>query len=241
MAFLRIFIGDTLLEQRELLSDRTTIGRTDDNDIVLKGSGVSKHHAVIERRDDSFVLIDDASINGSFIGGKRVKRHTLNYWDEIQIFNYVLKFMAVARARGEESGAPNWSGGRQEQEHTMELDITSLGDLTRLKRRINVPSLTLLGPGEIRKRFPLDRVNFNIGKARDCDIHLAGLLAPRLAARIQRRNDGFYIHPGRRGRVSLNGQRVTQSIRLSDGDALLVRGLSLQFLFRPDDQGDGGR
>lgn len=233
MAYLRIFMGDTLLEQRELTAERTSIGRSDDNDIVLEGRGVSKHHAAIERHEHGFVFVDHDSSNGSFVGARRVTRHPLNYWDEIQIFNYVLKFMAVARARGEEVGVPVPGEQPQQQEETMELDIASLGDLARLKRRVNVASVVLRLPSDARQRYPLDKVNFAIGKARGSDIDIGGWFAPRVAARIQRRNDGFYLLPARRGRVALNGQRLTRQSRLSDGDRLAIRGLQLEFQFRP--------
>ena len=183
MAYLRIFMGETLLEQRELTAERTTIGRTGDNDIVLKGRGVSKHHAVIERQDGRFVLVDNGSANGSFIGGRRVLRQDLKFWDEIQIFNYVLKFMAVARARGEEAGSPESDGRRQEQEETMELDISTLGDLARLKRRVKTASLRLREADDTEHRYTLDKVNFSIGRAQDSDVGIGGWLAPRVAAR----------------------------------------------------------
>ena len=237
MAYLRIFMGGTLLEQRELTAARTTIGRAADNDIVLEGRGVSKHHAAIERGDDGFVFVDHDSANGSFVAGRRVGRHPLAYWDEIQVYHYVLKFMAVARARGEEAGAIAPGDGPQAQEETMELNIASLGDLAKLKRRINVASLTLQGPGDATCRYALDKVNFTIGRSADSDISAGGWLAPRIAARIQRRNDGFYLLPGRRGRVRLNGRRVARQAKLSDSDRLSVRGLSLRFLFRPQDDG----
>ena len=57
MAYLRVFMGDTLLQQCELNSERTTIGRTRDNDIVLNSDGVSKHHATIVREGDTFVPV----------------------------------------------------------------------------------------------------------------------------------------------------------------------------------------
>ena len=237
MAYLRIFIGDTLLEQRELTAERTTIGRTGDNDIVLKGRGVSKHHAVIERHDDTYVFIDDGSVNGSFIRGRRVLRQQLKYWDEVQIFNYVLKFMAVARARGEETGSPEWDRRRQEQDETMELDISTLGDLAKLKRRVNIASVTLGDGTDAEYRYTLDKVNFSIGTAGDSDIGIGGWLAPRVAARIQRRNDGFYLLPSRRGRVRLNDQRISRPSRLEDGDRFSVRGVALQFRFGPQEKG----
>jgi hypothetical protein len=155
----------------------------------------------------------------------------------VQIFNYVLKFMAVARARGEETGSPEWDGRRQEQDETMELDISTLGDLAKLKRRVNVASVTLGNGSDAEFRYTLDKVNFLIGNARDSDIGVGGWLAPRVAARIQRRNDGFYLLPARRGRVRLNEQRISRACRLEDGDRLSVRGVALQFRFGPEDKG----
>ncbi|MBT8430449.1 MAG: FHA domain-containing protein [Gammaproteobacteria bacterium] len=233
MAYLRIFMGDTLLEQRELSADRITIGRTGDNDVVLNSQGVSKHHATIERRGESFVLIDNGSANGVFVGGRRIRRHKLKYWDDIQVYDFVLKFMAAARLRGEEAGVPNWSLERAQQEATMEVDISSLGDLAKLRKRIRVPSVELFGDGDAPTRYALDKVNFVIGRSPECDLNTPGWLAPRLAARIQRRNDGCYLLPGRRGRVSVNGRRVWRPVMLNDADDLKVRGLQLKFFFRP--------
>lgn len=235
MAYLRIFSGDILLEQRELSSDRTTIGRTEDNDIVLKSHGVSKHHATIVRHGDSFVLVDNGSANGVFVGGKRIRKHRLKYWDDIQVFDFVLKFMAAARLKGEEAGAPEWSGDKAQQEATMEVDISSLGDLAKLRKRIRVPSVELIRVGEMPRRFALDNVNFTIGKSTECDLKTPGWLAPRLAARIQRRNDGCYLLPGRRGGVYVNGHRVWRPVQLNDADELKVRGMNLKFFFRPID------
>lgn len=237
MAYLRIFMGDTLLEQRELTSDRTTIGRTGDNDVVLNSHGVSKHHATIERHGDTFVLVDNDSANGLFVDGKRVKRHTLNYWDDIQVFDFVLKFMAAARLKGEEAGVPDWSRQQTQQEATMEVDISSLGDLAKLRTRTKVPSVSLIGRAGDQTRYALDKVNFMIGRSAQCDLKTGGWLAPRLAARIQRRNDGCYLLPGRRGRVSVNGCRVSSPVLLNDADDLRIRGLVLKFFLRPLEKG----
>lgn len=230
MAYLRIYVGETLLEQRELTAPLTRIGRAPDNDVVLNGRGVSKHHASIERSGDAYVLVDNGSANGVFVAGRRIERHPLNYWDEIQIFNFVLKFMAAPRLRGEEAGAGDAPPGPT-QEETMELDISSLGDLAKLRRRIRVPVVTLEdGSG---RRHTLDKVNFTIGRGPECDLHAGGWWAPRVAASIQRRHDGCYLLPGRRGRVSVNGHRVWRAVLLAEGDHLRVRGLHLSFGLQP--------
>jgi predicted component of type VI protein secretion system len=237
VAYLRIYTGDTFLEQRELSSKRISIGRAKDSDIVLKNRGVSKHHAIIEKNGESFVLIDNGSANGIYVNGERTQRCVLNYWDEIQIFNHVLRFMALAKLPGEKESVVDQSSERPQQEATMEVDIASLGDLVDLRRRVNVPSLALMGAQQMESSHPLDKVNFTIGKASNCDMHVPGWLAPRLAARIQRRTEGFYLIPGRRGKVSVNGTLVSQPVKLADDDDLRVRGLALKFYFRPMDDG----
>jgi adenylate cyclase len=59
-----------LFVDRELLADerdsRVTLGRADDNGLVVKGHLVSRQHARIEISRSSFVLIDQ-STNGTFV------------------------------------------------------------------------------------------------------------------------------------------------------------------------------
>lgn len=237
MAYLRILKGDALLEQRELTAERTTIGRTADNDIVLNGRGISRHHATIERDGDAFVLVDNDSANGSYLSGRRINRHALTFWDEVQIYDYVLKFMAVTRSRAEEMAEAGRAHAPVQQEKTIEVDISTLGDLARLRRRTRIPYVFLTGDKNAQSRHVLDRVNFTIGGSRRCDIRTPGWLAPRTAARIQRRNDACYLQPQRRGRVFVNDHRVYEQVELNDGDEFEVRGLTLRFFLRPLDIG----
>jgi class 3 adenylate cyclase len=46
--------------------ERLTVGRADDNDLVVDDKNVSRHHAEIARRGDKFVLVD-RSTNGTFV------------------------------------------------------------------------------------------------------------------------------------------------------------------------------
>ena len=233
MAYLRILKGDSLLEQRELTAERTTIGRTADNDIVLNGRGISRHHATIEREGDTFVLVDNASANGSYLNGRRVGRHALMFWDEVQIYDYVLKFMAVPRSKGEEVSEADGGSVRIQQEKTIEVDISTLSDLARLRRRTRIPHVSLIGGDNEPSHHVLDKVNFTIGSSRACDIRTSGWLAPRLAARIQRRNDTCLLQPSRRGRVFVNHHRIFEPVELNDGDEFEVRGLTLRYFLRP--------
>lgn len=56
---------------RSFDQDRVTLGRADDNDVVLADASVSKAHAALERRADAFVIRDLGSTNGIFVDGER--------------------------------------------------------------------------------------------------------------------------------------------------------------------------
>lgn len=58
--------------KRIRLHDNFSIGRSDDNDLVLDNQFVSHHHAKILATSDGFVLQDLESTNGTFLDGKRV-------------------------------------------------------------------------------------------------------------------------------------------------------------------------
>jgi len=71
--------------------DYTTIGRAPNCDVVLPERQVSRHHAEIERSEDSYLLRDLGSKNGTYVNGKEVDNepYHLNDGDEIQVALYV--------------------------------------------------------------------------------------------------------------------------------------------------------
>jgi len=100
MPYLRIHLSNVLTNQVELNKDQLTIGRSADSDIVLDNAGVSSRHAMIQKEGSGYVIADNGSSNGVFVNGKKIDRHTLEYRDEIQIYNYVLKYMASRGLQG---------------------------------------------------------------------------------------------------------------------------------------------
>ncbi|TNE50313.1 MAG: ATP-binding cassette domain-containing protein [Deltaproteobacteria bacterium] len=53
-----------------------TLGRADDNNIVLPFPSVSAHHACLYRSENSLVIADLGSTNGTFVDGRRIRRPT---------------------------------------------------------------------------------------------------------------------------------------------------------------------
>ncbi len=232
MSYFRIYADGVLKDQRQLKARRLTIGRAEDNDIVLKAPGVSKHHAVVERGEHGYVISDNDSTNGVFVNGERVRRHLLAYWDDVQIYSFRIRYMALARLPGEQDGHLADLAADQRQADTMEIDVSSVRQLMDLKVEHNTPFVEV-GPSTENRRLVLDKVNFTIGRGRRSDIRLKGWFAPRVVATIQRRNDDFYMVPARRGQVFVNGREVVVTCRLEDNAELKVRGLQMKFYFRP--------
>jgi hypothetical protein len=79
--------GDMEGQRWILEQDRTTIGRSNDCDVVLPKRQVSRQHAEIERIAASYVLRDLGSKNGTYVNGQRVldQLYRLKDGDEIQI------------------------------------------------------------------------------------------------------------------------------------------------------------
>ena len=233
MAFLRIYEDGKLLQQVELSSETVTIGRSADNDVVLPGKGVSKLHATIKPSGPSYEIVDCDSVNGLYVNSEQVACHTLQYWDEIEIYDYVIKFMGSTRAKGEEVGAEDQVDDGQ-ADMTMQVSVDDMRMLAELRATVNKPVLIHMERADKETRFELDNLlEFTIGRSRDCDVRLPSWFAPRQAAAIERRSEGYFLVPSRRGKVLLNGQEASDSTRLQDGDQLQVRGQRLRFEFRP--------
>jgi hypothetical protein len=80
-----------------LQKDRTTLGRSPDNDIVFDNMVVSGHHCVFELRGLADVFIEDLhSTNGTYINGKMVQRQRLHDGEIIAIGNFRIQFLSAS-------------------------------------------------------------------------------------------------------------------------------------------------
>jgi FHA domain/zinc-ribbon domain len=81
-------------EHFKLDRDRTTIGRSPECDVFLDDVTVSRRHAVVTRRDETFTIEDQGSLNGTFVNRRRIETGELEDDDELQIGKYRLVFLA---------------------------------------------------------------------------------------------------------------------------------------------------
>lgn len=63
----------------ELTAERMTLGRADDNMLVIAHDSVSSHHGEVGIEGNAWVLTDLGSTNGTKVGGERVERLELSH------------------------------------------------------------------------------------------------------------------------------------------------------------------
>ena len=228
MAFLRIYLNNQLQQQIELTGDSLTVGRTENNDLVLNSPGISSHHATIRKTEKSHAIEDNGSTNGVYVNGTQVKQHELKYWDEIQIYNYILKYMASARAQNDVEPEAAIDGNANDM-GTLAISIETLNDLRKLKEMKNEAQLQLLADDGSEKLYSLNKPLFTIGSASDCDLQTGGWMGAKLAAQIEKRQRDYYLAPAGRGKLTLNGNKVSEPTRLNNNDYIVIGSERMRF------------
>lgn len=93
MATFLIHKPDDETQVIKLEKDHITLGRREDNDIVLDDVFVSRQHIEIEKKDKAYIIKDRKSRYGTFVNGESVIEIQLNYGDEIQVGNTLITFV----------------------------------------------------------------------------------------------------------------------------------------------------
>ncbi len=86
----------------EIQKERTLIGRDPSADVVVNDASVSRRHAVIEKRSQAWVVVDQRSANGTWVNGTRMDEALLQGGEQLRLgavaFEVVLPGAAPARA-----------------------------------------------------------------------------------------------------------------------------------------------
>jgi len=84
-----------------LRGDALSIGRHDDNDLVIKDETVSNHHALLERHLNRWTLRDLKARNGTSVNGVRIIQETLlEHKNEIGVGKTRLVYLNSSEASG---------------------------------------------------------------------------------------------------------------------------------------------
>ncbi len=209
---------DKVIERVVCEKKRISIGRTSDNDIVLENRGVSRKHAQIELNDNAAVVIDNESLNGTFVNNRRITEEILRDNDSITIGKYSLIYRHEV----------------DKEESTGELDGTMILKTKKQKemvrndereRKLVQRAGGSLLVGEENADFSEYYIDHNvttIGKAKFVHIHARGFMLSGIQAKIVKEEEQFLVvNLGKKGKTKINGEPVSRHA-LKNGDLLQV-------------------
>ncbi len=209
-----------------------TIGRLDDNDIVIENLAVSGHHAKIDTVGTEFLVTDLQSKNGTFVNEGLIHSHKLRHGDVITIGKHMIVF---TYSQGEELPAEADS-----MNETMVMDtgkyremlaknVTAATAKPAETETMGVLSFLTGGEGEVELSKKLTK----IGKNASSDIVISGLTVGQTAATISKRPDGYYLsYVSGMAKPKVNGKAVKESVTLKQFDTIEIGSIKMEFLFK---------
>ena len=95
MLKLELKFKDKILKLIETDQSEITIGRGNNNDIIIDNLAVSKEHAAIVKLPDGYGLVDLDSTNGTLLNDKDIKKASLGPQDKISIGKHTLHIRSI--------------------------------------------------------------------------------------------------------------------------------------------------
>jgi hypothetical protein len=80
-----------------------SVGRSEENDIVIQDPNVSRKHAQLSRLDNGFVVEDLGSTNGTLLDGAPIDRERIESGDELTFGGLTARFVRRADGTGDSS------------------------------------------------------------------------------------------------------------------------------------------
>lgn len=215
-----------------------TIGRHEDNDIVVSNMAVSGYHAKVDMVGNNFFLTDLQSMNGCYVNDRKVVSTKLANKDKITIGKHLLEFYLDEQEQKKGASTADF-------DQTMYLDTQKakelrakskeskgtqqMGTASQQKSRMGVLTFIAGGEGEIALKKKLVK----IGKDETCDIIIPGMFMAGTAATISLRPSGYAItFAGGMTKVKVNGKTVKDSTPLKEFDMIEIGSVKMQFYIK---------
>lgn len=232
MAKVLLKFKEAVVKEVPLNQDVITIGRKADNDIVIDNQAVSGYHARIKKEGRSFFIEDANSLNGTYLNGQKMSKGELHNGDIVLIGVHTLDIFLEKEREADTNGFA--LRGRSIDETVViaaEDQKKILASQDKEKPEILGGFIVIEGSTEKRDYLLRERVT-TIGKEDGAGIHLRGFFAPKVAALVNRRREGYFITPAGGRTLKVNGQKVDHKYDLKDGDIVEAGGLKLQYYIK---------
>jgi pSer/pThr/pTyr-binding forkhead associated (FHA) protein len=222
MAKITVYFGNDVQSERTLDKAELKIGRAVDCDIVVDNLGVSRHHCTIVRENDSWVVVDGGSNNGTFVNGGKIIRHALQNNDRVVLGKHSLVYDAHGQADSTGTGERKASAGMG-GEMTMFVDQAQLAKMARPDSNSRRMAM-VLSQGGRDVVVPLVKEETTLGKGPGADLPARGFLVKPIQAKVIKSGPGHRLLAlGGMRSVKVNGQKVTDH-PLKQGDVITIAG-----------------
>ena len=216
-----------------------SVGRKPDNDVVIDNPAISGHHCKLVKQGSGFFVEDLESTNGTFLNEKRVKTSGLKHNDVVGLAKHALVFIED-NPPPEAASAPSEARG----DATMVLTPQKQAELAAASAAAAKPEgpqktgwlRILKGAADAVNEVELKGMSTYIGKSDRVQIQIKGSglfgSAPEVAASIHRKPEGFMLVAVADGYPVVNGNKVTGSVLLVEGDLIDCGSTTMQFELR---------
>ena len=211
------------------LQEKTRLGRSEPNDIILNSDSVSRFHAEINYDGNNYIITDLNSENGTFINNQRIRKATvLKDEDKIGLGQ-------DASLRISLSDEPQIS-----VEHSSNLTEDTEADTIVPKAPKGTPlssqdtaSIMFLNGRQRGRSVNLYYERMTIGRSASgspSEIVIKDRSVSRFHAIFQRVNDVMtVVDAGSRNGTLVNGVKITDNRKLTDGDTIQIGNIKMLY------------
>ncbi|MCX5855246.1 MAG: FHA domain-containing protein [Deltaproteobacteria bacterium] len=229
MAKVLLKFKEAVVKEIPLDQDIMTIGRKEENDIVIDNQSVSGHHAKILKEGDSVFVEDVNSLNGTYVNGQKIFKSELFNGDVILIGVHT---MEVISDKTRDTDTKSFAVRGRSMDETM---VIAPGDQKKIIASVDKEKPDVIGGFIIiegssdKKDYLLKERVTTVGKDDSAGIRLKGFFVPKVAALVNRRKEGYFITPSGGKSLKVNGEEIEHRYDMKDGDVVEVGGLKMQF------------
>lgn len=223
-----VSIGGAAPQTYQLSDYQVTVGRADDNDIVLNSQIVSRYHARLVKVEGGYqVEVSPKASNPLNYNNRPLTQPLrLSHGDVLSIgsSDSDMRVKIVYQAPAEVRQTPHT---RVQQKQAGDVMETMMADDFVIPTTLAPPQFQVAIAGNPPRTYDLTKSQITIGRAPDNDIVIDSKIVSRHHARLERQADGFQLvpFPEAGNPVNYQGRPVSGSLRLKHNDQLRIGGL----------------
>jgi pSer/pThr/pTyr-binding forkhead associated (FHA) protein len=229
MAKVLLKFKEAVVKEIPLDQDVMTIGRKEENDIVIDNQAVSGRHAKFVKEGNDIFIEDTNSLNGTYVNGQKIFKSELYHGDVVLIGVHTMEVMSD---KIRETGTKSFAVRGRSMDETMVIAPDDqkkiLASADKEKPEVIGGFIIVEGSTDKKDYLLKERVT-TIGKDDSAGIRLKGFFTPKVVALVNKRKEGYFITPSGGKSLKVNGEEIEHRYDLKDGDIVETGGLKMQF------------